>query len=206
MFVATIAAGVLAACSGSGPEPSAAPAAEPPPASVPVSASGLTTVTGSASSGAVIVLEPVAAMENPPPGAPAILDQRGQQFIPTQLVARAGQPVEFRNGESIVHNVYVTRRSTGTEVLNVGTDPGQSHTHTFEQAGEYEVSCDIHPGMLATIVVVGSPYYAVTDSFGNFAILNVPPGAYTLKFAQGGRTVELPVEVTGAHVEVGRLT
>lgn len=171
-----------------------------------MSAAGLTTVTGTAASGAVVVLEPATPHEYPPIPGPAVMDQRGQQFIPALLVARAGQPVEFRNGESIVHNVYVTRRSTGAEVLNVGTDPGQGHTHVFEQPGVYEVACDIHPGMLATVVVVSSPYYAVGDSFGNFAILNVPPGSYTLRTAQGGDTTGRSVEVTGAHTDAGRPT
>ena len=71
-------------------------------------------------------------------------------------MARTGQAVEFRNSESIVHNVYVTRGGSGTEVLNVGTDPGQSHAHTFEQPGRYDVSCDIHPGMMAAIMVVNN--------------------------------------------------
>lgn len=204
MFMAALAASVMAACSGAGPEPSAATAPAATPASVPVSAAGLTTVTGTAPSGAVVVLEPTTAREYPPPAGPAIMDQRGQQFIPTLLVARTGQPVEFRNGESIVHNVYVTRRSTGAEVLNVGTDPGQSHTHTFEQAGQYEVSCDIHPGMLATVIVVASPYYAVSDSFGNFAIVNVPPGSYMLEASHGGAATARTVEVAGAHTDVGR--
>lgn len=206
MAVVTIAATVVAGCTGPAPERSAAPARAPASASVPVSTAGLTSVTGTASSGAVVVLEPTTAQELPAPSGPAVMDQRGQQFIPALLVARTGQPVEFRNGESIVHNVYVTRRSTGSEVLNVGTDPGQSHTHTFEQAGQYEVSCDIHPGMLATIIVVSSPYVAVGDGFGNFAIVNVPPGAYTLKATYAGTTTERVVEVTGVHTDVGKAT
>lgn len=204
IVMASLAAAMFASCSGSAPEPSGAPAATAAPASVPASTSGLTTVTGTAPSGTVVVLEPATPQEYPAPAGPAVMDQRGQQFIPTLLVARTGQPVEFRNGESIVHNVYVTRRSTGTEVFNVGTDPGQSHTHTFEQAGQYEVACDIHPGMLATVIVVATPYYAVADSFGNFAIMNVPPGSYALATAQGGTGAGHTVEVAGAHVDVGR--
>jgi plastocyanin len=206
MVVATIAAGVVAGCSSPAPEQSAAPARAAAPASVPVSSAGLTSVTGQASSGAVVVLEPATPQQLPPPAGPAVMDQRGQQFIPSLLVARTGQPVEFRNGESIVHNVYVTRRSTGSEVLNVGTDPGQSHTHTFDQTGQYEVSCDIHPGMQATIVVVSSPYVAVGDGFGNFAIVNVPPGSYTLKAMSGGSSTGRIVEVTGTHTDVGKAT
>jgi plastocyanin len=206
VLTVAVVAGLGAACSNPAPQQSAAPAKAATPASVPVSSAGLTSVTGTAPSGAVVALEPTTAQEFPAPGGPAVMDQRGQQFIPALLVARTGQPVEFRNGESIVHNVYVTRRSTGSEVLNVGTDPRQSHTHTFEQAGQYEVSCDIHPGMQATIVVVSSPYVGVGDGFGNFAIVNVPPGSYTLKATYAGSTTERAVEVTGTHTDVGKAT
>jgi plastocyanin len=147
----------------------------------------------------VVVLESEAADRVPVPDRPALMDQRGQQFHPNFLVARTGQAVEFRNSESIVHNVYVTRGGSGTEVLNVGTDPGQSHAHTFEQPGRYDVSCDIHPGMMAAIMVVNSPYVAVSDDFGNFMLMNVPPGAYRLKATYDGQTAERDVEVAGPH-------
>lgn len=64
-----------------------------------------------------------------------IVDQRGQQFIPALVVAQVGQPVEFRNGESIPHNVYVARAGSGAAEFNVSTDPNQAHTHTFTRSG-----------------------------------------------------------------------
>ena len=34
--------------------------------------------------------------------------------------------------------------------------------------------------MLAFVVVVDTPHFAVTDAAGSYAIRNVPPGKYTL--------------------------
>jgi hypothetical protein len=60
--------------------------------------------------------------------------------------------------------------------------------------------------MLASIVVVSSPYVGVGDGFGNFAIVNVPPGSYTLKATHGGATTERVVDVAGTHTDVGKAT
>jgi hypothetical protein len=39
----------------------------------------------------------------------------------------------------------------------------------------------MHPDMLGYVVVVPTPYFALTGSDGTFTIKNVPPGTYTLK-------------------------
>lgn len=195
LILAALAVSLVAACS-SGP---AAPPPSPAVSAVPVSQPGLVTVTGKAPRGAVVALEPADGAPAPPPSVAAVMDQRGQQFIPDLLLARAGQPVEFRNGEGIVHNVYVTRGAGGAVELNVSTDPGQAHTHTFTKPGLYEVSCDIHPSMRASLVVVNTPHYAVSGDFGTYLIMNVPPGTYRLATIYGSEATERSVDVAGNH-------
>jgi len=183
------------------------PAPTPPPATaasaVPASEAGLTSVTGKAPRGSFIVLEPSTPRELPVPATPVVMDQLGKQFIPTTLVARAGQPVEFRNSEDIPHNIYVKRIPTGREILNVSTDPTQRYTHTFDEPGQYDVSCDIHPGMYAAIFVVTTPYAVVADERGGFVILNVQPGAYKLTASFGGKEVSRTLQIAGPHADVG---
>ncbi len=148
----------VAAFAGSACSPASTPAPESrTPSAVPVSQPGLVSVTGRAPRGAAVALVPSERTDTEPASGPLLMDQRGQQFIPSVLLARVGQPVEFRNGEAIPHNVYVTRNSGGAAELNVSTDPGQSHTHTFTEPGAYEVSCDIHPSMRASLIVVDTP-------------------------------------------------
>lgn len=170
---------------------------------VPASEAGLTSVIGKARRGAFVGLEPTSPREFQVPEAPVVMDQLGKAFIPELLVARVGQPVEFRNSEDIPHNVYVKRSRTGREVLNVSTDPAQRHTHVFTEAGQYDVSCDIHPGMLASVFVVATPYAAVADASGSFLILNVPPGSYRLTATNAGEDMTRTVEVSGSHTDVG---
>ena len=94
------------------------------------------------------------AGEPPMPADPAVMDQISKQFLPHTLLARVGQPVEFRNSEDMPHNVSVVRRESGSEVFSVGTDPHQKYVHTFDRFGEFDVTCDSHEGMEATVDIV----------------------------------------------------
>jgi hypothetical protein len=159
-------------------------------------------VSGKAPPGAIITLEPSAPREFPLPDGPAIMDQYAKQFVPDLLFVRVGQSVEFRNSEDSPHNVNVNRMPTGTAVFNVSTAPFGKHVYTFEQPGQYAVSCDIHPGMLATLVATTTPYVAVADDRGAFAFNNLLPGAYKLVWMASGRSGEKTVEVTTGAVNV----
>jgi plastocyanin len=170
-----------------------------------VSQPGLVSVTGRATRGTTVALEPADGTEAPPPAGPVVMDQRGGQFLPGLLLARVGQPVEFRNGESINHNVYVTRGAAAAVELNVSTDPGEAYTHTFTRTGAYDVSCDIHPSMRASLVVVDTPWSAIGDDFGRFVIMNVPPGRYRLMTIPAGSAETRTVEIGGDHVDLGAL-
>lgn len=134
------------------------------------------------------------------------MDQRGGQFLPGVLLARVGQPVEFRNSESINHNVYVTRGAAAAVEINVSTDPGQSYTHTFTRPGAYDVSCDIHPSMRASLVVVDTPHAATADDFGNYLIMNVPPGQYRVTSVPAAPGEPRIVDVAGTHADLGTVT
>jgi plastocyanin len=187
---------LTAACGSSEDAPApVAPAAPAAPAS--------STVTGVVPRNAIVML--VAAEPVPMPDGPAVMDQYAKQFVPNVLTVRVGQPVEFRNSEDMPHNVTVTRRPTGAEVFNVSTEPQQKHVHTFDRVAQYDVACDIHPGMQATILATETPLATVADDGGRFSVANVKPGTYRLVVTFEGRSVEQPLEVRGAKTEV-RLT
>lgn len=130
------------------------------------------------------------------PDQPALMDQQSKQFIPNVLLVRPGQPVEFRNSEDMPHNVSVTRRGSGTEVFNVGTEPRQQHVHTFDRVGQFDVLCDIHEGMSAIVIVANGPVTTIAEDDGRFSFPNVSFGSYKLSLTFEGQTVEQPLEVT----------
>ena len=181
-----------AACGSSTP-------ATPPPSA---SAESVTSseVSGSVPRNAIVTLVP--AQAPPPPTAPAFMDQYAKQFVPNTLYVRVGQAVEFRNSEDMPHNVTVLRRGSGAEVFNVSTEPGQKYVHTFDRVGQFDVTCDIHPGMQATLIASPGDLTTIADDNGRFSFPNVKPGAYTLSLNFEGRTVEQPVEVKNARTDV----
>lgn len=130
------------------------------------------------------------------------MEQFGKEFVPGELFVRVGQPVEFRNTEDIEHNVDVQRVGTGATVFHVSTDPKEKYVHTFTRAGRYNVSCDLHPGMAATIVVTASPYYAVADAEGRFTIRGAERGTYRIVASFDGRELEHDIVVSGPRTDV----
>jgi plastocyanin len=187
---------VAPACSG--PVGAPAPAAETPPSAV---VSSGTQVSGRAPAGALVTLEPTAPQ--PLPEGNAVLDQFSKAFVPETLFVRVGQPVTFKNSEDQLHNVTVVRARTGSAVFNISQNQGDVHTHTFEQAGEYDVTCDVHPGMRATIVASATPFAVYADGRGAFSFQNITPGAYRLKVSADGRAAERVVNVGGAQMDLG---
>ena len=139
------------------------------------------------------------------PEGGAVMDQFSKAFVPETLFVRTGQPVTFKNSEDQLHNVTVVRTRTGSGVFAISQNQGDVHTHTFEQAGEYDVTCDVHPGMRATIVATTTPYAMYADSRGAFAFPGIPPGRYTLRASARGQEFARAVEVAGARVDVGEI-
>ena len=193
-------AGVTAGACGS-PTPAPAP---PAAATTSPTATGDTAnaeVTGTAPRGAIVSLQP-AAGETPLPEGPAVMDQYGKRFVPEMLYVRVGQPVEFRNTEDMGHNVTVNRRDTGAGIFSVETDPQQKHVHTFDRVGQYDVTCSMHPGMLATVVATRSPVSTTVGDDGRFTLNGVPAGDYKLSVTFEGQTVDQAVTVKGPRTEV----
>jgi plastocyanin len=157
-------------------------------------------VSGIAPPNAIVTLLPHDAA--PVPDSPAVMDQYAKQFVPHTLYVRIGQPVEFKNSEDLPHNVTAIRRGPGTEVFNVSTEPRHNYVHTFDRAGQYDISCDIHPGMQATLIAAPGDVATVADDDGRFSISNVKLGSYKLSLNFEGRTVEQPLEVKEARTEV----
>lgn len=185
-----------AACAGGATEPGGSrPAAAAPAPAGP-------SIAGKAPRGTIVTLEPTPPREYPLPEGPAIMDQYAKQFVPDTLFVRVGQPVEFRNSEAEPHNVNVNRVPTGTEIFNVATAPYQKHVHTFDQPGQYAVACDIHPGMLATVIATTTPYVAIADGQGQFQFNDLEAGEYKLRWTGNGQSGEKTVTVASGPTSV----
>ena len=167
----------------------------------PAGAASAAHVRGRAGAGALVTLEPRGGV--PMPDGPAVMDQFSKAFVPETLFVRVGQPVVFKNSEDQLHNVTVVRTRTGTGVFNISQNQGDVHTHTFEQPGEYDVTCDVHPGMRGVVVATTTPHAVYADGGGAFAFQNIAPGKYTLRVIAQGRETERDVEIAGAQMDLG---
>ena len=141
-------------------------------------------------------------------GAPkekVVMDQHKMKFEPHVLVVQLGTTVEFLNSDAVGHNVYWPSISGNKKLThNMGTWPqGQKKPFQFNDVGVAPLLCNVHPEMSGYIVVVPTPYFAVTDKDGNFAIKDVPPGKYTLKtWSEDGKPTTQTVEVSGGTATV----
>jgi plastocyanin len=145
----------------------------------------------------IVLLEPRPVRELPVPAEPTVMDQFGQAFSPTLLLARQGQPVEFRNSEDTLHNVRVYHVESKEPAFNVSLAPFGKYAFTFERSGFYAVSCDIHPAMAADILVTSTPYAVIAENDGRFTFQDIPAGPYTFIILTGGKRIERPVEIAG---------
>jgi len=146
-----------------------------------------------------VVLEPVSAKPFPPSSQTVTLDQRGLKFTPSLLVIQQGTTVEFRNSDTVSHNVFWPNISGNKKLArNLGTaSSGQSQRFKFDSPGNLQVLCNIHPEMSANIVVSPSPYFAQTDAAGAYSINNLPEGAYKATAWHNGKATTVSVTVKG---------
>jgi plastocyanin len=110
---------------------------------------------------------------------PAILDQVGCTYTPHILTMQAGQTLEVKNSDPLVHNVRSFAEKN--RPFNMGQTEGNVREKVLRKKElEIKVKCDIHRWMTAYIFVFGHPFYAVTDETGNFSIEGLPAGEHTL--------------------------
>ena len=144
---------------------------------------------------AVVTLDPRAPLDVPLPAEPAEMDQYGRAFVPRLVVVREGQTVRFKNSENELHNVNVIDEADET-LFNVGMPIlGGTFDHVFELAGDYRVRCNVHQEMAATVRVTASPFVAIADREGRFAVSGVPYGAYDFVVRRGAERTARVVEV-----------
>jgi plastocyanin len=141
--------------------------------------------------GAVVFLESAQARRQLRPLAQAEMGQAGKQFVPQVLVVPVGTAVSFPNRDTVRHHVYSFSPVKKFELkLYIGTP---ANPVVFDRSGIAVLGCNIHDQMVGWIVVVETPYYAITDAQGRAAI-DAPPGSYRLRSWHPGLPVGAPAQ------------
>jgi len=140
-----------------------------------------------------------------PPSQHAVVYQKHLKFIPHVIVVLKGTTVEFLNSDPVGHNVYWPSISGNKKLAhNLGTWPqGVKKSFQFNDLGSAPLLCNVHPEMSGYVVVVSTPYFAVTNKDGEFEIKDVPAGHYTLKtWSEEGKPTTQAVDVASGEVNV----
>lgn len=129
------------------------------------------------------------------PEKSAVIDQRNKTFIPHVTVVTRGTTIQFPNNDTVFHNVFAYFHA---KKFDLGMYPrGAVRSVNFDKTGLVAVLCNVHSEMSAYIMVVDTPYHAVTDKKGHFQIRGVAPGQYTLHaWHENGATLMQQVKVT----------
>src|SRR5881392_114677 len=129
-------------------------------------------------SDAVLYLESPAAVAtaaNPATVEIAITDKK---YAPHVVVIPVGSTVRFPNHDPFNHNVFSVSEPNSFDLGLYGR--GEVKSYTFMHPGLVRVYCNVHPRMVAYVLVMENRYYAQPGNDGSFTIDNVPAGRYRL--------------------------
>ena len=154
---------------------------------VSVDVHGVTHAGGQPIADAVVWLDAPNAPRRAQP-AEVVLDQRNMTFYPHVLVVQVGTVVKFPNDDRVFHDVFSFHDG---QKFNLGLYPvGAVKNVKFDKPGLSRIFCNIHPQMAAYVMVVDSPYFAVSDAGGRFTIPGVISETYVSHaWRPGGATL-----------------
>jgi plastocyanin len=160
------------------------------------------TISGkiAAPANSVVYVDAIPGKTFPGPAKHSTMDQSSLTFQPHVLVVQQGSTVDFLNDDSVAHNVFWTAVGSNKKLgHNLGTWPqGQTRSFKFDNPGVVALLCNVHSEMAGFIVVSPTPYFAQTDSAGNYKIENVPDGNYTvIGWHEGMKPASKKIAVSG---------
>jgi len=124
--------------------------------------------------------EPLNAYRFEVPESEAVLERKDCRYSPHVLGIRAGQRLSIVNRDPTMHNTHpvpkLNREWNQTQA--VGSEP---MVKTFSRPEQFIPFKDNqHPWERAFLGVFDHPFFAVSDSMGNYEIRGLPPGRYML--------------------------
>lgn len=151
------------------------------------------------------------------------LDNVNCMFVPHVVFLRTTQKVLAKNSDPKGHNTQNNSRVNPFNPLI----PPKGEVEIGLKGPEKlptKVTCNIHPWMIAHMIVRDEPYVAITDEKGNFEIKNMPEGEWEFQFwhercgymtglekdgkaVMEGRPATVTLKVTNGEIlDLGKLT
>ncbi len=118
--------------------------------------------------------------EYPAPASPVVVEQLDCVYSPRIQGAIAGQTIEVKNADQVLHNVHTYKG--GETWFNSSHPKGSAPIQKpLEDPGIIRFGCDVHPWMRAFVIVSSHPFFAVSQKGGAFTIEKVPAGKYAVE-------------------------
>jgi len=111
----------------------------------------------------------------------ARVEQKDLMFVPQLLVVQAGTKVEFPNLDDTFHNIFSYSPAKRFDLGRYRTDEKPVPAVMFDTPGVVVLRCEIHEHMRGVILVLATPYFAITDTEGRYRLTGLPAGTYRLK-------------------------
>jgi plastocyanin len=124
------------------------------------------------------------------------ITQKDLTFIPAILPIQVGTAVEFPNLDDTYHNIFSYSPAKRFDLGRYRPEERPIPSVVFDKPGLVTLRCDIHEHMRGLILVLNTPYFAMSDNAGHFQLEGLPSGHYTLKAWIDSRTTrEKPVDL-----------
>lgn len=140
---------------------------------------------------AVVFLE---GLGDPAPATRFDVTISDKAFAPHVLVVPVGSTIAFPNHDPFDHNVFSVSEGNSFDLGLYGRGEGKSVT--LQHPGLVRVFCNVHPRMVALVLVMGTHHYAQPGADGSFTINGVGPGSYRLHVWHERAPTEVVKEVT----------
>lgn len=128
---------------------------------------------------AVISAYPLASQTLPAPSSAVLeLEQINKEFKPHVTVVQLGGKVSFPNRDGVAHHVYSFSEAKKFE-LPLYT--GLPEPMVFDRAGVVTLGCNIHDWMKGYILVVDTPFFALSNAEGRARLAGLPEGPWRLE-------------------------
>ncbi len=177
-------------------------------ASVAGDVDGTVSVDGMKSAASIVIyVDGIPEGHFNPPAEHAAIHQKRMTFLPHVLPVMQGTTVDFYNDDPLNHGVSWPSVSGNKKLSHhLGIWPqGEMRSFTFSDPGVVPLLCYLHPEMSGFVIVLPTPYFAVTDEGGRFCLKGVPAGDRVVKFwSEEGEPATVPVHIdeTGTQLTV----
>lgn len=104
------------------------------------------------------------------------IGQNNKAFVPYISVMQLGSDVRFNNKDNITHQIY---SPVGNNKFSLKIRSGEKFIkNDFNEAGEVSMGCNIHDWMTGYLLIVDTPYFAISNTNGNTEIQIEQSGQY----------------------------